>query len=146
MEMLLSFLLGIMLGQNTVLPEDKPKANDSVAALAVCQGSVPERDECLIRSFKDTKEASIVRGKLAYHYYCQSCHGAEYDGKGRAAKLHMPPPTNLKYSGLPVEYVIEIVSKGGEAVGRYRGMPPWGEQLTQEQLLDVVNFLLTLRQ
>jgi hypothetical protein len=108
-----------------------------------CQGT--ERDGCIVRPFKNSIEASILRGNVAYQFYCALCHGDEGKGNGRAARLHSPLPFNLTLSGAPREYTDQIVRKGGEAMGRGKGMPPWGEQLTQEQHKDVVNFLFSIR-
>jgi mono/diheme cytochrome c family protein len=38
-----------------------------------------------------------------------------------------------------------IIRKGGEASGRSPAMPPWGEQLTDEQIRDTIQYLLTIR-
>jgi cytochrome c1 len=147
LEAIIGVIVGVFLGFFAASSDEKASVSsaDSGAIDKTCSGSVPEREECVIRLFKDTQEASILRGKLAYHHYCYICQGSEYDGKGRAAKFHTPRPTNLKLSGLPPEYAKEIIIKGGEGVGRYKGMPPWGEQLTDEQLKDVVNFVISVR-
>ena len=116
---------------------------DPQAVLQACSGS--DTDACIVRSFKDTQEASVIRGRLAFQNYCVLCHGAEGRGDGRAAKLHNPRPFNLTTSTAPRYYIADMVRKGGEAVGRGKGMPPWGEQLTDEQVNDVLNYLLTLR-
>lgn len=112
-----------------------------------CQSvAVDGKQECVIRLSRDTQEASVLRGKIVYQNYCIVCHGKDYDGKGRVAKIHNPKPSNLIASMLPKENVMSIVRKGGEAVGRYKGMPPWEEQLTDEQLADVFNFVMTVRE
>lgn len=116
---------------------------DAQTAVQVCNGSVME--ECIVRNFKDTHEASVIRGRLAFQNYCVLCHGPEGRGDGRAAKLHNPRPFNLTTSTAPRYYIADMVRKGGEAMGRGKGMPPWGEQLTDEQVNDVLNFLFTLR-
>ena len=38
-------------------------------------------------------------------------------------------------------YIGLIVRKGGESLGRSAGMPPWAEELTDEQIGDVVAFV-----
>ena len=120
------------------------KAIDSAAAVKVCKGGVT--DDCVVRYFKDTKEASIIRGRSVYQAYCVLCHGAEGKGDGRAAKLHTPRPFNLTLSAAPRDYIGQVIRKGGEAMGRGKGMPPWGEQLTQEQFDDTLNYLFSIRQ
>lgn len=116
---------------------------DGQEALRACTGTAT--DECIVRNFKETQEASVIRGRLAFQSYCVLCHGPEGRGDGRAAKLHNPRPFNLTTSTAPRYYIADMVRKGGEAMGRGKGMPPWGEQLTDEQVNDVLNFLFTLR-
>ncbi len=116
---------------------------DTKAAIQTCSGIVT--DECVVRHFKDTQEASVIRGRVVFQNYCMLCHGAEGKGDGRAARLHMPPPFNLTLSTAPRDYISQVLRKGGEAMGRGKGMPPWGEQLTDEQINDTLNFLFAIR-
>lgn len=109
----------------------------------VCKSA--EAEDCIVREFKNTVEASRIRGRIVYRNYCVLCHGESGLGDGRAAKVHTPKPANLVASRVPPEYIELIVRKGGEGVGRYRGMPPWGDQLTDEQVADVRNFLVSIR-
>ncbi len=104
-----------------------------------------DAEDCIVREFKHTLEASKIRGRIVYKNYCVLCHGETGMGDGRAAKVHTPKPANLVASKAPPEYIDLIVRKGGEGVGRYRGMPPWGDQLTDEQIADVKNYLVALR-
>lgn len=90
---------------------------------------------------RDTTEASIYRGSLVFMNYCILCHGTNADGQGRAAKQYNPKPANLRKSFLPKEYWEQIVRKGGKAMGRSEFMPPWGEELTEEQVNDLVNYI-----
>ena len=122
-------------------PVEKPL--DWVAAQKTCTGQV--LDDCITRYFKDTLEASQLRGRLVFQYYCVLCHGPQGRGDGRAAKLHTPPPFNLTRSVAPREYLELMIRRGGEAMGRGKGMPPWGDNLTDEQIRDAINFLFTLR-
>lgn len=114
------------------------------AAIKTCSSNVVS-DECIVRHFKDTVEASVIRGRLVFENYCTLCHGREGKGDGRAARLHNPPPFNLTQSAAPRDYIAQVIRKGGEAMGRGKGMPPWGEQLTDEQINDVLNFLWSIR-
>lgn len=116
---------------------------DPQQAVATCSGTVTE--ECVVRHFKDTLEASVIRGRIVYQTYCTLCHGLEGEGNGRAAKLHNPPPFNLTHSVAPRDYIAQVVRKGGEAMSRGKGMPPWGDQLTDEQINDTLNFLWSIR-
>jgi mono/diheme cytochrome c family protein len=121
----------------------EPKRLDAQEAVKQCQGTVT--DECVVRHFKDTMEASTIRGRIVYQSYCILCHGAEGKGDGRAARLHTPRPFNLTMSVAPRDYIESVVRKGGEAMNRGKGMPPWGDQLTDEQTSDLLNFLFSIR-
>lgn len=125
-------------------PAQTPKSLDPALAIKTCAGTVTE--ECVVRHFKDTLEASIIRGRVVYQNYCVLCHGKEGRGDGRAARLHTPPPFNLTKSAAPRDYIAQVVRKGGEANGRGKGMPPWSDQLTDEQINDTLNFLFSIRE
>jgi mono/diheme cytochrome c family protein len=90
---------------------------------------------------RDSVEAAVFRGGLVYANYCVTCHGINADGNGRAARLHTPRPANLRASDKNNAYIAMIVRRGGEAIGRWPGMPPWGEELTDEQVNDLVAFV-----
>ena len=90
---------------------------------------------------RDGPDAIAFRGSLVFFNYCVTCHGPNADGNGRAAKLYDPRPANLRASDKNDAYVALIVRRGGEAIGRAAGMPPWGEELTDEQINDVTAFV-----
>jgi mono/diheme cytochrome c family protein len=94
---------------------------------------------------KDSQDAAIFRGGLVYANYCVTCHGMNADGNGRAARLYNPRPANLRMTDKNDEYIGLIIRKGGEALARSSKMPPWGEELTDEQIRDVVAFVRSVR-
>jgi len=94
---------------------------------------------------RDTTDASVIRGSIAYRTYCVLCHGATGKGDGRAAKMYTPRPANLTVSPFPDQYKEMIIRGGGPAVGRSPFMPPWGDELTDEQIHDLVAFLREVR-
>jgi mono/diheme cytochrome c family protein len=100
-----------------------------------------EQDHSALYPVRDTPEASIERGRIAFDHYCVLCHGPSGDGGGRAARLYNPRPANLITSGKNAQYKELIIRRGGAALGRSPYMPPWGEELTEEQIMDLVNFL-----
>lgn len=101
-------------------------------------GSTPESGAVLPR---DTKDAAIFRGGLVYTNYCVTCHGINADGNGRAARLYTPRPANLRTTDKNDAYIELIIRKGGEAIGRSGKMPPWEEELTNEQVRDLVAYI-----
>jgi mono/diheme cytochrome c family protein len=94
---------------------------------------------------RDTKDAAVIRGSIAFRTYCVLCHGAQGKGDGRAAKMYTPKPANLTVSPFPDQYKEMIIRGGGASVGRSAFMPPWGDELTNEQIHDLVAFLRELR-
>lgn len=89
-------------------------------------------------------EAAAARGSVLFGTYCVLCHGEDATGSGSAAKLYQPPPSNLTASPFPDEYKELIVRQGGLAVGRSKFMPPWGGQLTDTQIKELVAYLGTI--
>ena len=94
---------------------------------------------------RDGTDAAHFRGSLVFLNYCVTCHGPNADGRGRAARLYDPKPANLRESGRNDAYLALIIRGGGQAMGRSPYMPPWGEELTDEQLRDVIAYLLSIR-
>jgi mono/diheme cytochrome c family protein len=82
-----------------------------------------------------------VRGSIVFKTYCVLCHGTKADGKGRASKNYVPEPANLTVSTRSDDYKEKIIRKGGVGVGRSPFMPPWEQELTNEQIRDVVYYL-----
>ena len=93
---------------------------------------------------RDSAEAAEYRGNIVFQNYCVKCHGVNADGNGRAAKLYNPRPANLVTSDKNDLYKETIIRKGGAAMARSEFMPPWGEELTDEQIADVVAYLRSI--
>jgi mono/diheme cytochrome c family protein len=109
-------------------PADKPSDKDAQGAL------LP----------RDSTDAAVFRGGLVYANYCVTCHGFNADGNGRAARLYKPRPANLRMSDKNDAYMGLIIRMGGEAMGRSPFMPPWGAELTDEQMKDIVAYLRSI--
>lgn len=93
---------------------------------------------------RDSREAAEFRGSLVFSNYCVTCHGALGDGNGRAARLYDIKPANLRTTDKNDAYLKLMVVKGGAALGRSQYMPAWGEELTEEQISDVVSFVRSI--
>lgn len=93
---------------------------------------------------RDGPDAIAFRGSLVFLNYCVTCHGPNADGHGRAAKLYDPRPANLRASDKNAAYMKQIIGRGGKAMGRSEFMPPWGEELTEEQISDVTAYLQSI--
>ena len=87
---------------------------------------------------RDSRDATVFRGGLVFANYGVTCHGMNADGNGRAARLYNPRPANLRTSDKNDAYFALIIRMGGQPLGRSEFMPPWGAELTDEQMKDVV--------
>ncbi len=87
---------------------------------------------------------TVARGRAVFKTNCILCHGTKGDGNGRASRLYNPPPANLTRSDKNDMYKKMIITMGGEAMGRSRFMPVWGEQLSEQEIEDVVAYLRTI--
>jgi mono/diheme cytochrome c family protein len=45
---------------------------------------------------------------------------------------------------LPDKFLLEIISKGGQAAGKSPFMPAWGNQLREKQVRDVIAYIRSL--
>lgn len=113
----------------------------AVSTLATAASPARDPDESPL---KDSPEASILRGNIVFRNYCALCHGLNADGQGRAARMYNPKPVNLRESVVPDAYKERIIRQGGKTMGRSEFMPPWGEELTNEQITDVVRYLRSI--
>lgn len=113
-----------------------------VLLLAWCAPALPQDTASLPR---DSADAAVVRGSIVFRTYCILCHGSGGKGDGRAAKLYTPRPADLTVSPFNDAYKDMIIRGGGAAVGRSSFMPPWGDELTDEQIRDLVAFLREMR-
>ena len=86
----------------------------------------------------------VFRGQAVFKTRCILCHGTQGDGKGRASHLYNPPPADLTRSDKNDQYKEMIITLGGEAMGRSPNMPVWGQQLTPQEIKDIVVYLRTL--
>ena len=93
---------------------------------------------------RDSRDAAVFRGGLVFANYCVTCHGINADGNGRAARLYDPRPANLRTTDKNDAYLGLIVKLGGQALGRSPFMPPWGAELTEEQMRDLVAYVRSL--
>ena len=120
----------------------------AIAALAWVAASVncfaqpsPAADPATRPELRPVEYYRDVRGAIVFKTYCVLCHGPRGDGQGRAAMNYSPPPADLTRSESTDEYKERIIRKGGPALGRSQFMPPWEQELTPEQIQDVVFYL-----
>lgn len=84
--------------------------------------------------------ASVARGKSAYLQNCQSCH--DEDGRAQSAAVaiaaDLTDPSHWKFGIGDAQVFATIKSGRGDA------MPPFGSDLKDEQIWDIVNFIRSI--
>jgi cytochrome c oxidase cbb3-type subunit III len=87
-------------------------------------------------------------GRKLYASYCSTCHGEKGKGDGPAASaLPVKPADHTNGSimnQLSDKFLLDIVSKGGVAVGKSAMMPAWGGQLNEKQIRDIIAYLRSI--
>lgn len=84
--------------------------------------------------------ASVARGKTYYLQNCQSCH--DEDGRARSAAVaiaaDLTNPDRWKFGSSDAQVFKTIKSGAAEA------MPPFGSDLKDDQIWDIVNFIRSI--
>ena len=87
-------------------------------------------------------------GKKLYLTYCSSCHGDSGKGDGPAARSLPVKPANhtdgTVMNKLSDKFLLDIISKGGSAVGKSAMMPGWSGQFNENQLRDIVAYVRSI--
>jgi mono/diheme cytochrome c family protein len=92
-------------------------------------------------------QAELSSGKEIFEQMCAGCHGTRGDG-GAGQKSGFVPrvPTlaNKEYmNSVPDDYLVMIIKKGGEYMGKMASMPAWEKRLSDQQIRDVVAHIRT---
>ncbi|MBI3003192.1 MAG: cytochrome c [candidate division NC10 bacterium] len=87
-------------------------------------------------------------GRQLYNKWCVPCHGLRGRGDGPLAVSLPVKPGNhadgTRMNGLSDAYLFTIIKQGGQAVQKSQMMPPWGTQLTDQQIRDVIAYVRSL--
>lgn len=92
------------------------------------------------KDIRAAKSKPTIRGGIVFKNYCVLCHGERGDGMARATKLYGQGNLVIKPRD-DDEYYQQIIRYGGSSVGLSRYMPAWEEELSEEQINDVVEYL-----
>lgn len=99
-----------------------------------------------LSAIDNNQEKKVSTGKKLFDTRCALCHGAAGQGDGRMSKvINNPPPFNLTKSIMPPSYLKAIITNGGDAMGRSKQMPPWGEQLNNSEINALIKYIVSLR-
>jgi mono/diheme cytochrome c family protein len=87
-------------------------------------------------------------GQKTFNTLCTACHGTSGRGDGPAAVALPVKPKNLadgKYmKTLTNEYLFKVIKEGGVSVEKSALMAPWGGQIDDQGIWNVVTYIRTL--
>lgn len=109
--------------------------------------SFAHEPECSCADKQQVKRADVnktlsnpkIRGGIVYKAYCVLCHGESGNGQSKAAKLYNN--SSLVIGKKSAQYYDKIIREGGKALGKSPFMPPWNNELSEEQIEDVISYL-----
>jgi mono/diheme cytochrome c family protein len=111
-------------------------------ATAGCHGKAPAplADPVLEALRAEEQTAGLTyaegQGKQLFDRYCATCHGDGGQGDGQNASNLNPPVPDLTISKNLADagYVRRVISEGSAAVGRSPLSPPWGRNLSPQEI------------
>jgi len=93
--------------------------------------------------------AALADGATTYTQFCSSCHGAAGAGDGVAAVALTPKPADFTsaefWSTRSDEDLTKVIKEGGSAVGKSPLMAPFGGQLSDAQIAEVLAHMKTFK-
>jgi len=91
---------------------------------------------------------NAAEGRKLYQGNCASCHGENGKGDGVAAQSLPAKPADhtngAVMNALTDKWLVDIISKGGGAVGKSSFMPAWGSALDEKQVRDIVGYIRSI--
>jgi mono/diheme cytochrome c family protein len=104
------------------------------------QSPAPPADPALEALRAEERTAGLTyaegQGKQLFDQYCATCHGDGGKGDGQNASNLTPPVPDLTTSKNLADptYVRRVIAEGSAAVGRSPLSPPWGRNLSSQEI------------
>jgi mono/diheme cytochrome c family protein len=121
---------------------------DSAPVYSDTSGVVPKKQFVLPPKNKTASARDQMRGRVLYHYYCATCHGATGNTDGFNSYSLTPPPPKLNdrefMRPLSDTIIKRAIKEGGGGLGLSPHMPSWDGVLTDQNIADLTNFIHTL--
>ena len=119
-----------------------------VGLALLAPAGVPARAASTGEAKRAESKANPKAGKEIYEKLCGVCHGPEGKGDGQAMRGMPVKPRNFTDKAamrdLPDQHLFEVVQKGGVGVKKSPMMPPFGDQLKDPQIWDLVAYIRSL--
>jgi mono/diheme cytochrome c family protein len=138
-KLLFAFCAGLVVIALSGCGEDRP-AERTVQKV----DTTPDDD----KKVKVAEVGDPEAGKQTYAVFCVSCHGNTGKGDGPAGAALPVKPSDLT-DGKDVnaesdEFLFTIIKQGGASVGKSALMTPWGGQLTDQEIWNLVSYIRNL--
>ncbi len=134
----------------------------SLAVLPSCRQSVPAaKRESLLEAYDVEKDWNSpthliplnyqqAQGKRIFYEKCVWCH-ADSTPAGPSNRMSVQPTPPLINDGqllnsLSDEYLDNVITLGGAAMGKSAIMPPWGRTLSQDDIRAVIAYIRAVAQ
>ena len=92
-------------------------------------------------------QTDSAKAKETWDQMCAGCHGYLGDGgEGHRGGFspHVGTLADKEYMAqVPDEYLVMIIKKGGEFMGKIATMPAWEKRLSDEEIRDIVAHIRT---
>ncbi len=91
-----------------------------------------------------------AQGKRIFYDKCVWCHADTTPaGPSNRSNLNPQPPLindGTVFNSLSNEFLVNVVTLGGGAMGKSAIMPPWGRTLSQDEIRSVVAYIRAVAQ
>ncbi len=123
---------------NTAMPAWRDHSLEDLGELAAVVRAFSEVD------YTPAPAAQLAEGRAVYEAHCAECHGDRGDGRGFAASsLPIPiAPTDFTRERLSLDESVRVLRNGVPGTS----MAPWGDRLSNAEMLAVSHYLRTLYQ
>ena len=92
-------------------------------------------------------QSDLAQAKATFDQMCAGCHGTQGDGQEGTKSGFVPRVgtlANKEYmASVPDDYLLMIIKKGGEYMGKIATMPAWEKKLTEEEIRGLVAHIRT---
>ena len=92
-----------------------------------------------------SRAADPANGKAVFGEHCVSCHGLHGTGNGPLGQSRNPKPTDLATATPNDDEWSKAIKLGTKAIGKSDGMKPLGDALSDQDVLDVIAYVKTLK-
>jgi mono/diheme cytochrome c family protein len=122
-----------------------------MTSVACRRGPRPQPGDPMLAAIRaEEREGNLTyvesQGRHLFLHYCATCHGDEAHGDGQNASNLDPPPPDLTRSKDTGDAMLlrRVITGGSAAVGRSPLSPPWGRQLTPQEIDYLVGYCQSL--